>query len=223
MISASWILFWLMAWDDPQGRADRPSPDQRYQALADRYESDRRAYVEASAAAKTAEETKALSRLQERQDLKVHAPGFLALADEYPRSKGAEDALLWMATHATFLTKDGEGALRRLVRDHARSERLGPALTFQGRIPTSFESTEAFFRGVLAPPDAPARDRPVRGCPTSRVYRGEARGGGLHHEPDPSATEGPPAVEYERSLRELTGALTEVQMDSRAWCPEDWA
>lgn len=159
MISASWILIGLVAWDDPKGRTDRPSPEQRYQALAERYESDYRALDKASEAARTREDIKAYAPLQERLDLRRLAPDFLALADAYPSTKAAEDALLWLGTHATFQTKEGHQALRRLARDHARSAGLGPVLAFQGRMPTFFDATEAFFRGVLA--ESPHRE--IRG------------------------------------------------------------
>lgn len=150
MISASWILICLVAWDGPKSRTDRPSPEQRYQALVERYEADHRAFVKASEAAKTAADIKALAPLQERLHPRGYAPGFLALADEYPGSKVAEDTLIWLCAHAAFFTKEGDEALRRLVRDHARSAKLGPALGSQGRMPSFFESTEALFRRVLA-------------------------------------------------------------------------
>jgi thiol-disulfide isomerase/thioredoxin len=150
MINAAWFVICLVARDEPRGGADAQSPDRRYQALAERYESAYRDYVKASQEAKKAEDFKALERLRERVDANGHAAEFLALADAYPRSTAAEDSLLWMCTHATFLTTEGNAALRRLARDHARSAKLGPALAFQGRMPTFFESVESFFRGVLA-------------------------------------------------------------------------
>jgi thiol-disulfide isomerase/thioredoxin len=150
MISAAWFVICLVAWDEPRAGADAQSPDRRYQSLAERYESAYRAYVKASQEAKKAEEFKALEPLQKRTDASSYAAEFLALADAYPRSTAAEDSLLWMCTHVTFLTKEGNEALRRLARDHARSAKLGPALAFQGRMPTFFESVESFFRGVLA-------------------------------------------------------------------------
>jgi peroxiredoxin len=150
MIYASWILISLIAADDSKSLADDPSPEQRYQMLVERYEQDYQALLKASEAAKTPEEIKALAPLQERISPKVYVPGFLALADECPGSTVAEDALIWLCAHTPFYLKEGDEAVRRLTRDHARSAKLGPALAFQGRMPSFFDSTEALFRRVLA-------------------------------------------------------------------------
>lgn len=158
MITAPWFLICLVAWDDPHGRVEGPSPDQRYQALAERYESAYRAFLKANGEAKN-QDFKALESLSKRLDPSGFATDFLAVADAYPRSTAAENSLLWICTHFTLLTKEGHEALRRLARDHARSAKLGPALAFQGRMPTFFDSTEAFFRGVLA--ESPHRE--IRG------------------------------------------------------------
>ncbi len=150
MISASLIMICLIACDDPKNPGNRPTPEQRYQALVGPFEANYAALQKASEKARTAEDARKLAPLLEQANPKACAIGLLALAEEYPGSKVAEDALIWICTHNTFLTRAGDEALRRLTRDHARSTKLGPVLALQGRMPLFFESTEAFFRAVLA-------------------------------------------------------------------------
>ncbi len=145
---ATLILIVVMAWDDPAGRAETPSPDQQYRTLAEAYDTAFQSWVKANKEARTDEDWKALENHPGRRP-RSFAPGFVALADRYPRTTAAEDALIWVCSH-TFGTRYCEEAKRRLVRDHVRSAKLGPALGFQGHYSDYFEGTEAFFRSVLA-------------------------------------------------------------------------
>ena len=73
----------------------------------------------------------------------------MALADRYPGSSAAEDALIWI-TSQTFQTTLCEEAKRRLAHDFIRSAKLGPALGFQGHYSDYFEGSERFFRRIMA-------------------------------------------------------------------------
>ena len=150
---AALVLICLAVGEDPGGGA-APSPDQQYQALAARYEDAFQAFVKANAEARTAEDWKRVDEHPGRNP-RSFAPDFLALAQKYPGTSAAEDALIWICAH-TFSTRECEEAKRRLIRDHLASAKLGPALGFQGHYTDAFEGTEAFFRRVFA--DSPHRD-----------------------------------------------------------------
>ncbi len=157
---ANLVLLCVLAWDDPVNRAEEPPPDRQYRALAEEYESAFRAFQQAIEKARTDADRKAASELPGANP-RVFAPRFLALADKDPRSTAAEDALIWICSH-TFLTRDCEEAKRRLVRDHVRSAKLGPALARQGGITDFFEGTEAFLRAAVA--ENPHREVRGRAC-----------------------------------------------------------
>ena len=145
---ATLILICVMAWDEPAARGETASPDRQYRTLAEGYESAFQSFVKANKQARTEADWKAVENHPGR-NARSFAPGFMALADKYPRTTAAEDALIWVCSH-TFGTRDCEEAKRRLVREHLHTAKLGPALGFQGHYSDYFEGTEAFFRGVLS-------------------------------------------------------------------------
>jgi thiol-disulfide isomerase/thioredoxin len=148
MGSITLVILCIMAPDDQGNRAEMSPPDRQYRAIAEEYETAFRAYQEAAEKARTEVERKAIYQLPGANP-RVFAVRFLALAEKYPGSTTAEDALIWVCTHS-FLTRECEDAKRRLVRDHARSAKLGPALAFQGGKTDLFEGTETFLRAVMA-------------------------------------------------------------------------
>ncbi len=147
MGSAALILICLVACNRLDDQADAKSPLQQYQSLADNYEAAFQAFVKANREAKTESDRKAVLDHPGRNP-RSFAPGFMALADKYPGSAAAENALIWVCSH-TFAICECERAKRQLVRDHIQSNKLGPALGFQGHYSDYFEGTEEFFRKVL--------------------------------------------------------------------------
>lgn len=145
-MTTSLLFFTLtLAANDPgaAGQAT-PTPDEEVLALKDAYQAADDAFVKANREAKTGEDRAKLSFRP--WDL---MPPFLELARRNPRTSAAEDALLWITTHAMHNDVCAE-AKRLLARDFAASPKLGPALGFQGHYADYSATSEAFFRTVLA-------------------------------------------------------------------------
>lgn len=158
MIEAMLALALLTAPGDPPIGASAPTPEARFRSMRDAYQAAFDEFVRLGEAAKTPEdEAKVLDHPGRRPG--NFAAGFMDLAREQPGSAVAEDALLWVCTHVVPHQADAREARRRLARDHARSDRLGPALGFQGHYGEPFEGAGAFFRAILA--ESPHRQ--VRG------------------------------------------------------------
>jgi thiol-disulfide isomerase/thioredoxin len=124
-----------------------PSPDQQFQALRDAHQAAFDAFVKADREAKTPEDEAKVNDHPGRKP-RAFASAFMDLADKYPGSTAAEDALEWVTSH-TFQTALCEEAKRRLAREFVRSSKLGPALGFQGHYGDFFEGSETFFRKVM--------------------------------------------------------------------------
>ncbi len=158
-------LFLVMVPDAPPGGPMLPTPDERFRALRDAHQAAFDEFVRLNEAAKTPEdEAKVLAHPGRRP--RDFAGGFIELARESPGTGAAEDSLLWVCTHV-ILHRDAEEAKRILVRDHARSGKLGPSLGYQGHYGDPFEGSEAFFRSVLA--TSPHRE--IRGLATYWLAR----------------------------------------------------
>ncbi len=143
-----WFLLCLLARDDPLDASNAPSPDQQFRALADAHEVAYRDFVKSSLEAKTEADYEAVNDHPGRNP-RAFAPGFMSLAEKYPGTSAAEDALIWVCSH-TSGTRESEEATRLLTRDHVKGPKLGPALGYQGHYAYYFEGTERFFRAVLA-------------------------------------------------------------------------
>jgi len=144
------LLFALtLIGDDPMiAGPPKVSPDEEFRALRDARQAAYDAYMKADKEAKT-EEDRAKVRNHPGRRTPAFIPPFLELAKKHQGTTAAEDSLLWIATHS-FNTADCAEAQRLLTRDFAASSKLGPALGFQGHYATYYETSEAFFRAVLA-------------------------------------------------------------------------
>ncbi len=141
------ILIAVMA-DAPTCGPKPTTADLQFRALRDEYQAAFEAFVKANREAKTpADEAKV--RDHPGRNPRAFAPAFMDLADKYPRTAAAEEALLWIASH-TFQTELCEESKRRLARDFVGSEKLGAALGFQGHYADYFEGSERFFRKIVA-------------------------------------------------------------------------
>src|SRR5258708_20919293 len=100
MIHALLILSLAIAGDDPKvAPRTQPTPDEQFRALRDAHQAAFDAFVKANNEAKTDEEQARVLDHPGRQTPKFMPP-FLDLARKYPGTTAAEDALLWVATHA---------------------------------------------------------------------------------------------------------------------------
>jgi hypothetical protein len=131
-----WLLLGFAGGDSFDRAAAEPTPEQQYEALVGARDKVHRAFLKANEEAKTDEQFRAIPNFNDRN----YAGGFMALARQYPGTPTAENALLWVCSH-TFSFPDCEEAKRRVIRDHVRSARLGPALGFQGHYSDYFEGT----------------------------------------------------------------------------------
>jgi thiol-disulfide isomerase/thioredoxin len=147
MRAAIWaILLGMQAAPSP----DEPRPptaSEQYQALI----RDRDAYVaKAKLRGMTALTAAARARLQEENTKATHELGKRAvdLARAYPNDPVAVDALLGVLNEG--LTPEATDAWRLLTRDHAGSDRIGPALLLARRdVFTDPYLAESFLRAVL--------------------------------------------------------------------------
>lgn len=166
MNQALLILALAFSGDDPKvATRPVPTPDEQFRFLRDNHQAAFDAFEKASKAAKTDAQQAAVLEHSGRQTPKF-VPPFMALARVYPGTTAAEDALLWVATHAIASTDCIEAKLL-LARDFARGPKIGAALGFQGRYADYSEVSEAFFRKVMA--DNPDRD--IRGLATYWLAR----------------------------------------------------
>jgi cytochrome oxidase Cu insertion factor (SCO1/SenC/PrrC family) len=159
-------LILAIAGDDPRvAPRPGPTPDEQFRALRDAHQAAFDAFVKADEEAKTAADRAKVLDHPGRQT-PAFMPPFLDLAKKYPGTTAAEDSLFWVATHAVMST-DSEEAKKLLTRDFVRSAKLGPALGFQGHYADYSETSEAFFREVLAKNP----DRDIRGLATYWLAR----------------------------------------------------
>jgi thiol-disulfide isomerase/thioredoxin len=136
--------------DDPTTAAPgKSSPAEEFRALRDAHQAAYEAFVKADNEAKTDEDR---ANVREHPGGRPHdfMPPFLELAKKHPGTTAAEDALLWIATQATSSSPVCQEAKRLLARDFAASRKLGPALGYQGHYADDSDTSEAFFRAVLA-------------------------------------------------------------------------
>jgi hypothetical protein len=140
------VLALSVAADADERRDQPPTPAEQYQALLKEYRAAADAFSKAAAAVKTDEERKKLVRPWDK-----FAPRFLELAENNPKNPIAVDALVWVVDN----TADGaEGkdsprakAVGHLLRDHIRSDKLGPVCP---RLAGGFaKESETFLRTVL--------------------------------------------------------------------------
>jgi thiol-disulfide isomerase/thioredoxin len=141
------LLIMTMA-DGPGATPKAPTPDEQFRALRDAYQAASDAFVKANREAKTPEDLVKVENHPGRKP-RAYAPAFMTLAEKYPGTTAAEDALIWVTSH-TSQTPLCEEAKRRLARDFTRSAKLGPALGFQGHYGDYFEGSESFFRKIMA-------------------------------------------------------------------------
>jgi peroxiredoxin len=140
--------------DGPGATSKAPTPDEQFRALRDAYQAASDAFVKANREAKTPEDLVKVENHPGRKP-RAYAPAFMTLAEKYPGTTAAEDALIWVTSH-TFQTALCEEAKRRLASDFIRSAKLGPALGFQGHYSDYFEGSESFFRKIMA--ESPHRE-----------------------------------------------------------------
>jgi hypothetical protein len=119
-----------------------------YLSILKGYEKDRRELVKAIREAKTDEEEAALDSLPGR-DPRPYAARFLELAERYPGTPAAEDALVWIGTQVVCIPP-AEKVLEILARDHIRSEKLGPVFQCQTKYNAGSRGSEVLLRDALA-------------------------------------------------------------------------
>ena len=136
--------------DDPD---DTRTPEERCRSLAARYEAELFAFRNAP---------NDDAQLAARAKINPFEWGkrFLDLAEAFPKTEGAEDALLWIGSHVLY-GESAERAKERLLRDHADSKKLGLVFAFQWNTPGS-KATEALLRHAAE--KSPHRE--VRGLAT---------------------------------------------------------
>jgi thiol-disulfide isomerase/thioredoxin len=144
---ATFAIAIAMMMDGTGAGLKAPTPDEQFQALRDAHQAAFDAFATANREAKTPDDEAKVLKHPGRKP-RAFAPAFMDLANKYPGSTAAEDALEWVTSH-TFQTVLCEEAKRRLAHDFVRSSKLGPALGFQGHYGDFFEGSERFFRKVL--------------------------------------------------------------------------
>ncbi len=154
------MMLGLLAFVPPLAAEEekRPrTPGEQYKELAKKYEADFQAFVEADRAAKTDEENQAFLSMPGRSPW-MYARGFLDLAQRYPRTPAAEDALIWVGEHVLY-RPEAHQALKHLAGDYARSEKLGRVFRRQAKSNAGSLAAEGLLREAIA--RSPHRD--VRG------------------------------------------------------------
>ena len=142
------------AVQQPAGKADggQPSPDDQVEALVREYEganaARRRDFGEIlKDRAKLRASSEEFSKLR-----KDFAKRFLALAERYPRTNAAEQALTWLVCNDRSFERgpEAERAREILARDHVRSDRIKAVLAETSSV-VSWGSpiTENLLRRVL--------------------------------------------------------------------------
>jgi thiol-disulfide isomerase/thioredoxin len=146
------ILVLLLLWPAAPA-ADEPkekTPADQYQALARKYEDAVKVYRKAAREATTQEELDKINA-EQYPDPAKYGQRFLQLAEKYPDDPAAIDALTWVVQHPARGQVGKESARARaldvLLKDYARSDRIGPVCMVLGfyDVPTD----EAFLRAVL--------------------------------------------------------------------------
>jgi hypothetical protein len=207
--SPLWFLF-LPLLSASQDSPRPPTPDERYQALFEEWQTARNAWRKASEEAKTEEEWKVVNALPGGPP-RAYAARFMAIANEHPGTMAAENSLVWVGSHVMF-GPETEQAKRRLAREYARSARVAPVFAFQV-LTFGSESTETLLRESLT--KNPHRD--IRGLAhywlgrfliaKAEEVRQAKRGGRLKVELAPVVTEGWGKDVLDRLNRLDSGAL----------------
>jgi hypothetical protein len=123
-----------------------PTPREQYDALVKEAQQAQQGFLKAVREAKTPEDRQKVYK-ENTDRMSQLGDRFLALAEMNARDAVALDALLWVATQNTPRA-DKAKATAQLLRDHARSERLGPPCQNLAR--GYDKESEALLRGVLA-------------------------------------------------------------------------
>src|SRR4051812_10956827 len=124
-----WSLF-LTPLGAPQDGPRPSTPDERYQALFDEWQTAWHGFLKANREAKTEKDWEVVNAHPGRQP-GAYAARFMAIANEYPGTTAAEDSLVWVASNIMF-GPETEQAKRLLAREYAHSARLAPVFAFQG-------------------------------------------------------------------------------------------
>jgi hypothetical protein len=132
--------------DAPRGKPVRPQD--QYKALLKEHQDAVAAYQEALRQAKTEEERGKVLREKYPRPEKL-SPRFLELAEKNPRDPVALDALVWVVTNDRAGGEDSPRtkAVAILLKDHVRSEKLGPVC--QQLIQGGDGQAEELLRGLL--------------------------------------------------------------------------
>ncbi len=126
---------------------DRPqTPGEQYQALQREQDAAFQAFVKANREAKTEADQAKVDALPGRNP-RLYGVRFLALAQKYPGTEAAEDALVWVGSHVMF-GPETEAAKRLLIRDHIRGAKLAPVFAFQ-RLTCGSAATERLLREAI--------------------------------------------------------------------------
>jgi len=121
----------------------------RVQSLVREYASDHEAYRRASRNAKNAEEERALAQTHRGANPAFYAGALLDIADRYPRTPAAEEALIWIVENLGAGSMV-ERAKEIVVRDHIRSDKLVPLFNNWQVHQVGSLATERMFREALA-------------------------------------------------------------------------
>ena len=154
MLCTLLLLTLAFAGDGPQVSSTVISPDEQFRALRDAHQAAFDAFVKANHEAKTDADMALVNEHPGRQTPKFMPP-FLDLAKKYPGTTAAEDALLWVGTHA-IQSRICDETKQILTRDWVLSPKLGPTLGWQGHYTDYSPISEVFFRQVMARNPDPA-------------------------------------------------------------------
>jgi hypothetical protein len=125
-----------------------PMPEEQFEALRREYDEAFQAYLRAANQART-EDDWASVRSQRGANPARFAGGFLDLAEKFPGTPAAADALIWIVTHVVYGSLP-ERAKELIIRDHIRSEKLAPVFNDSQLYMTGSKATETMFRQALA-------------------------------------------------------------------------
>ena len=127
-----------------------PEGADAYLALQKKYDDALDAYQKALQQARTPQE-KRKAQSDKHPRVGEFATQFMALADKFPGSDSAVDALFWVATHPVEPTSPEAGlrarALTTLARDHVKSDKVGRLCTLL--VFAIDPATDEFLRGVV--------------------------------------------------------------------------
>jgi hypothetical protein len=137
----------LGADDKPK---DKPkAPEEQYKALVKEQDDAMKAFQDAYQKAKTQEEKNKVFEEKYPQPDKA-APKFLELAEKHPKAPVAVDALIWIVTNdrgAGGEDSPRAKAVATLLRDHVKSDKLGPAC--QSLVNSGDKEATDLLRGIL--------------------------------------------------------------------------